>query len=146
MNLIMFDFIMVALKNLFTKPATRNYPKVVRPPYANQRGHIEIDLPACIYCGICSRKCPASAIEVSKADKQWSIDRFKCVMCNECVASCPKKCLHTGAEYTAPTAKMHSDVFKMPEQQPKQFGNAIVPNNQVQANAEKTNTVEKKNA
>jgi len=141
----MLDFISVALKNFFSKPATRNYPTVVRPPFAKQRGHIDIDLPACIFCGICSRKCPTNAIEVSKADKQWSINRFKCIMCNECVASCPKKCLISAAQYTAPDSKIHSDVFKMPEQ-PKSLNDdaiasvdAIVPKNPLQSKVEEKN-------
>jgi ech hydrogenase subunit F len=136
----MVDFISVALKNLFSKPATRNYPTVVRKPFADQRGHIDIDLPSCIYCGICSRKCPAKAIVVTKADRQWEIDRFKCVMCNECVASCPKKCLHTGAQYAAPSSKMHSDIFKMPEQVVEP-DNAKIQPNASQGNKEKTDVV-----
>lgn len=141
----MFDFITVALKNLFSKPATRNYPTVVRPAFENQRGHIDMDLPSCIYCGICSRKCPSNAIVVNKADKQWSIDRFKCVMCNECVASCPKKCLKTGTEYTAPAAKMSVDIFKMPEQ-PKQADNATETKNAQQTTALNNGVQEKNNA
>jgi ech hydrogenase subunit F len=111
----MFDFFPVIMKNAFHKPATRNYPKVSRPPFDRQRGHIEIDLPACIYCGMCSRKCPTGAIEVKRPDKLWSIDRFKCILCNSCVEVCPKKCLSMGSEPMQPASKKSIDVFKMPQ-------------------------------
>lgn len=111
----MFDFITVALKNCFSRPATRNYPKTKRAPFENQRGHIDINLPSCIYCGMCGRKCPIKAISVSRPDKEWSIDRFKCIMCGECVKTCPKKCLSFGSEYTPPAHEKTVDRFKLPE-------------------------------
>lgn len=110
----MFDFIPVAIKNFFSRPATRNYPKVKRRPYEGQRGHVTIDLPNCIYCGMCSRKCPVKAIAVNRAGREWSIDRFQCIMCGECVRSCPKKCLGYGPEYAAPAHVKAPEHFKMP--------------------------------
>lgn len=109
----MLDFIPLAFKNLFSKPATRNYPKLVREPFAGQRGHIGIDLPSCIFCGICARKCPNNAIEVKRNEKIWSIDRYKCIMCNECVYVCPKKCLYSRAQYSPPGSIMDMDIFKL---------------------------------
>lgn len=116
----MLDFITVALKNMLNRPATRNYPKVVRKPYENQKGHVTIDLPSCVYCGMCSRKCPASAIKVTRQEKEWSIDRFKCIVCGECVRSCPKKCLGMSGQYTPPAAKKSVDVFRLPEEPVKE--------------------------
>lgn len=114
----MFEFVPVVIKNIFKGPATRNYPFVKRPEYKQQKGHIRIDLPACIYCGMCSRKCPVNAIEVKRPDKSWSIDRFKCIQCNACVESCPKKCLYMEPQYTAPAGKKTVDLFKMPPAEP----------------------------
>lgn len=110
----MFDFITLAVKNCFSRPATRNYPKVKRTPFAGQRGHITIDLPSCIYCGMCSRKCPVKAITVTRAARDWSINRFQCIMCGECVRSCPKKCLGYGPEYAAPAHLKVPEHFTMP--------------------------------
>lgn len=112
----MFEFINVIIRNALHKPATRDYPRVARAPFDKQKGHIEIDLPNCIYCGMCSRKCPVGAIEVKRPDKQWSIDRFKCVMCNACVESCPKKCLDMDARPTPPATRKTVDIFRMPTQ------------------------------
>ena len=83
----------IALKNLFSRPATRRYPYVVRENFPGCRGRIEIDYPACIFCGACSKRCPAASIRVERAEKLWSIDRFSCVTCGLCVKICPKKCL-----------------------------------------------------
>jgi ech hydrogenase subunit F len=89
-----------ALKNLFSRPATRLYPKTERLPFAGNRGHIEIDFTQCILCGICARKCPTNAIAVDRANKEWKIDRLQCVICAGCVVACPKKCLFLKPERT----------------------------------------------
>lgn len=102
------------MRNMLRRPATRDYPRVRRAPFADARGHVDINLPGCIYCGMCSRRCPVGAIRVTRAEKRWEIDRFRCVVCGECVRSCPKKCLSMGAESTAPAARKTTDVFAMP--------------------------------
>ena len=75
------DFTRTALKNLFSKPATRQYPQVPREYPARSRGHVEIDMDACILCGLCSRKCPSGAITVDRAAGTWSIDPAGCLWC-----------------------------------------------------------------
>lgn len=92
----------IALRNLFTKPATRRYPYVAREPFAGSRGRIVIDFPNCIACGACARRCPAGSITVDRAAKSWRIDRFSCVSCGLCVKVCPKKCLAMAPERPAP--------------------------------------------
>jgi ech hydrogenase subunit F len=83
----------IVLMNFLAGPATRRYPYVVRPAFAESRGRIVIDYPACIHCGACAKHCPANAIAVSREPKSWRIDRFACVTCGACVRVCPKKCL-----------------------------------------------------
>ena len=83
----------IALCNLIAKPATRRYPHEGRAPFAAARGRIEIDFPACIFCGACQRHCPAAAIVVARSESRWRIDRLACVICGACVIVCPKKCL-----------------------------------------------------
>lgn len=99
----MFDMIWNVFKNLGSKPATRMYPFTKREPYKDSRGQVSgIDIDACIFCGICSRKCPSDAIKVSKADKSWEIDNFKCIICGVCAEVCPKKCINMGEQYKGP--------------------------------------------
>jgi formate hydrogenlyase subunit 6/NADH:ubiquinone oxidoreductase subunit I len=89
----MFDMIGNIFKNMSSKPATRQYPKEVRSTFKNTRGHIGIEIDNCIFCGICSKKCPSSAITVDRNEKSWEIDPFKCIICNVCEEVCPKKCI-----------------------------------------------------
>jgi len=92
-------------KTLGRKPSTRRYPFFKRPAYIGARGKIVIDLAACIYCGICMRRCPANAIHTSIKEKVWSMDHFKCVNCRACVELCPKKCLYMETEQALPSLK-----------------------------------------
>lgn len=108
----MLDFIPVVIKNVFSKPATRNYPIEKRKPCAGQKGHIAINIDGCIFCGMCSRKCPVEAIKVDRAQRSWEIDRFRCIVCGACAESCPKKCLSMSAEYTAPANIKTKETFK----------------------------------
>lgn len=55
------------------------------------------DREKCVYCGLCAKNCPVSAITVDRANKQWSINQEACVSCGTCVENCPKKCLSQGS-------------------------------------------------
>ena len=90
------------IKNLFGKPATAMYPVVKKEFPPQVRGEIKNDIAACIFCGMCSKRCPSGAIQVSRSDKTWEIDRFRCVLCNFCVEVCPKKCLTMESQYASP--------------------------------------------
>ncbi|MDF2522836.1 MAG: 4Fe-4S ferredoxin iron-sulfur binding domain protein [Clostridiales bacterium] len=101
----MFDMLTSIFKNLGSKPATRTYPFEKREPFENSRGQISgVDIDSCIFCSICSRKCPANAIAVNKAEKSWEIDQFKCVICGVCTEVCPKKCILMESAHKTPAA------------------------------------------
>jgi len=89
-------------RNLASKPATRVYPLQKREPFSRTRGRIDIDMSNCIFCGLCSRKCPSDAIVINKAEKTWEIDPFKCIICGECEIVCPKKCISMNGQYNTP--------------------------------------------
>lgn len=99
------------INKLFKKPATAMYPVRKREFFERTRGHIGIDIDACIFCGMCSRKCPTGAIGVDRNTKTWDIERMKCIQCSCCVEVCPKKCLTMENAYTAPSEDMVKDVF-----------------------------------
>lgn len=81
------------IANLLRKPSTRPYPLAPRPPFERTRGSIAIIIEDCIYCGLCMRKCPTKALETSRPETYWQINRLRCIQCGACVEVCPKKCL-----------------------------------------------------
>ncbi len=110
----LMDFSKIALKNLFSKPATSNYPAEPAVYPARSRGHVEINIDECIMCGMCMRKCPSGAIKVDRNKREWTIERMGCVQCENCVVSCPKKCLKMVPGYTAPSAIKTVDTVAQP--------------------------------
>jgi len=102
----MFDMLGNVIKNLFSRPATRMYPFEKRASFKGTRGQIKgINIDDCIFCGICSKKCPADAIKVSRDEKSWEIDKFRCVICGACTEACPKKCIIMDEAYKEPVYK-----------------------------------------
>ena len=106
----------MVLRSLFGKPATKMYPVIPREWTDRTRGRIEIDIDTCIFCGICSRKCPTDAIKVDKTEKTWTIERMGCIQCSCCVEVCPKNCLINEAGYTSPDVEKIVDTFTVSEE------------------------------
>jgi ech hydrogenase subunit F len=101
---------------MMSRPATRLYPFEKRTPYKITRGSISIEIDKCIFCGICQKKCPSVAITVTKATKDWQINRLRCIACNACVEACPKKCLNMENMYSpAVVVKGADDTFHQEE-------------------------------
>jgi formate hydrogenlyase subunit 6/NADH:ubiquinone oxidoreductase subunit I len=105
----------MVMRSLFRKPATLMYPVVPREYTDLTRGHIDVDMNACILCGICMKKCPTDAINVDKKEKTWSIQRMRCIQCSCCVEVCPKKCLNNVGTYTIPNVVKVADIFEKPD-------------------------------
>lgn len=111
------------LANLFSKPATRNYPFDVREPFEHARGELINDIERCIFCGTCARKCPSQCLTVTKEGTQgtWALDFFACVGCGVCVDACPTHCLSQKTTHR-PVAVERSVITltgKMPEKPAK---------------------------
>ncbi|MCR5792152.1 MAG: 4Fe-4S binding protein [Lachnospiraceae bacterium] len=56
-------------------------------------GKPKANLDECVFCGLCAKNCPASAIEVDRAAKSWKLNEEACVGCGLCKTKCPKKCI-----------------------------------------------------
>ena len=107
----LLTFAKTELRNLFSEPATRPYPFKPREYPARTRGHIENDIDVCVFCGLCSKKCPTGTITVDRASKTWAIDPYGCIQCGYCVESCPKKCLSMKQSYTQPAPEKTTASF-----------------------------------
>ncbi|MBP1749357.1 MAG: ech hydrogenase subunit [Deltaproteobacteria bacterium] len=108
-----FTMAKTVIENLLKGPATLMYPQRKRTFTAITRGKIENEYPKCIFCGLCSKRCPNYAIAVSKEKKEWEIDRLKCCMCNLCVDVCPVKCLSTDNQYSPPVTEKKMGIQKL---------------------------------
>lgn len=99
------------VKSIVHGPYTVLYPIKKKDTFERTRGKIENDIPNCIFCGMCERRCPTGAIKTVRADKKWSIERMQCIQCGYCVEVCPKKCLHMNNQYTAPSFDKTRDEY-----------------------------------
>ncbi len=110
----LMTFTKIALRNLFSKPVTTKYPDEPIQYPERSRGHIELDLEACILCGNCGRHCPTGTIQVDRQSGTWSINRFDCVQCGNCVQYCPKHCLRIVPGYCAPDVEKTPTTYTKP--------------------------------
>lgn len=104
------NFSGTVLKNLFSRPVTKNYPAEPAVYPERSRGHIENDFDQCILCGLCMRNCPTGAITVEKNEGNWKINRFDCIQCGYCTLKCPKKCLSILPGYQEPGPEKYEEV------------------------------------
>jgi formate hydrogenlyase subunit 6/NADH:ubiquinone oxidoreductase subunit I len=85
-------------RSLFQRSATRQYPFERKETPARLRGKLYWNAEKCTGCSLCSKDCPANAIEVIMVDKatkrfmvRYHLDR--CTFCAQCVLSCPQDAL-----------------------------------------------------
>jgi len=87
------------LSNLFVKPATCKYPLVKAEVPEGFRGRQVYDNNLCISCGLCSRDCPAKAIEMVEVEGKrrplFHLDL--CIFCYQCAESCPRNAIKSSA-------------------------------------------------
>lgn len=110
----MFNMLANVLANVFSRPATRRYPYEQRQPFVGARGHVQFDVSTCAFCGACSRRCPAAAIEVNRQARTITFQPFRCIICEACVEVCPKKSITTAAQYRAPAYSKATEVYTGP--------------------------------
>lgn len=103
----MIVVIITSLRNLLFRPLTDKKGYV---PEEN-RGRVMWDMEKCIFCRLCERSCPTSAITTVK-DESQSVERFKCIVCGECARICPTKTISMFPEYTSPSGVPVTHTFR----------------------------------
>ena len=98
------------------KPATSKYPLEKLKLADDFRGQPIFDFDQCIGCGLCSRDCPAKAIEMVEVDgkKRPQLNLSKCVFCYQCAETCPKKAIKNSVNFELATTDK-STLVKTPQ-------------------------------
>lgn len=103
----------VSLKQMFKPRFTRQYPEERWEPTGSYRGRPvlveeEDQGERCVACGLCSRVCPALAIEVQAAEtdrdkerypEKFEINMLRCIYCGYCEEVCPEEAIVMSKDY-----------------------------------------------
>jgi NADH-quinone oxidoreductase subunit I len=103
----------VTLKQMFKPRFTMEYPEVKFDPPASYRGRPvlvqeENGEERCVACGLCSRVCPALAIEIQADEtdrekerfpKVFEINMLRCIFCGFCEEVCPEEAIVMSKDY-----------------------------------------------
>lgn len=108
-----FKGLALTLKNMFRPRVTMQYPEVKFEPPSSYRGRPVLveerdGGERCVACGLCSRVCPALAIEVraSETDREkerypelFEINMLRCIFCGFCEEVCPEEAIVMSKDY-----------------------------------------------
>lgn len=102
----------ITIKQMFLPKFTRQYPEEKWNPPASFRGRPvlveENGKERCVACGLCSRVCPALAIEVQASETDLSKERYpvkfeinmlRCIFCGLCEEACPEEAIVMSKEH-----------------------------------------------
>ncbi|MBM4158896.1 MAG: NADH-quinone oxidoreductase subunit NuoI [Ignavibacteria bacterium] len=103
----------LTLKQIFRPKFTRQYPEIKMETPASLRGRPVLVLKEdnkerCVACGLCSRVCPALAIEVQANEtedekerypEKFEINMVRCIFCGLCEEVCPEEAIVMSDEY-----------------------------------------------
>ncbi len=103
----------LTLKNMFKPKFTMQYPEVKFDPPASYRGRPVLAMEEngqerCVACGLCSRVCPALAIEVRATEtenekerypEKFEINMLRCIFCGFCEEVCPEEAILMSKDY-----------------------------------------------
>ena len=110
-----FTMSKLALKWVFTKPATTSYPFEPRIALDGSRGWLVFTEDDCVYCNVCAKKCPTGALQVIRAEKTLTLDRLSCITCGCCVEVCPKNSLVLASGHGTPQVTKGRETYKRKE-------------------------------
>ncbi|MDH7515316.1 MAG: NADH-quinone oxidoreductase subunit NuoI [Bacteroidota bacterium] len=97
----------ITLRQMFRRKETRQYPEEKWVPPPSFRGAPvlvleENGVERCVACGLCSRVCPALAIDVQAAETpdpkerypaHFEINMLRCIFCGFCEEVCPEEAI-----------------------------------------------------
>jgi NADH-quinone oxidoreductase subunit I len=105
--------LLLTLRSMFRPKFTMEYPEVKFEPPGSYRGRPVLvqensGVERCVACGLCSRVCPALAIEVQAAEtelekerypEKFEINMIRCIFCGFCEEVCPEEAIVMSKDY-----------------------------------------------
>ncbi len=102
----------ITVRQMFKPKFTRQYPEERWNPGPAFRGRPvlveEAGIERCVACGLCSRVCPALAIEVQASESpywkerypvKFEINMLRCIFCGFCEEVCPEEAIIMSKEF-----------------------------------------------
>jgi len=102
----------ITIAQMFRPKFTRQYPEEKWNPSGAFRGRPvlveEHGVERCVACGLCSRVCPALAIEVQASESplwkerypvKFEINMLRCIFCGFCEEVCPEEAIIMSKEF-----------------------------------------------
>lgn len=117
--------LMLTFRQMFKPKFTRQYPEEKWLPPTSFRGRPvlvqnENGVERCVACGLCSRVCPALAIEVQASETslekerypvKFEINMLRCIFCGFCEEVCPEEAIVMSDEYILTFNSQEESVF-----------------------------------
>ena len=115
----------LTFKQMFKPKFTRQYPEEKWEPPTAFRGRPVLvqktdGTERCVACGLCSRVCPALAIEVQASETEQEKERYpvkfeinmvRCIFCGFCEEVCPEEAIVMSDEYILTFTSQKEAVF-----------------------------------
>lgn len=114
----------LTLKHLFKPKFTMQYPEVKYNQPDSYRGRpvlvMDNGKERCVACGLCSRVCPALAIQVKAAETEdekerypalFEINMLRCIFCGFCEEVCPEEAIVMSKDYELVFSKYEDAIF-----------------------------------
>jgi NADH-quinone oxidoreductase subunit I len=119
-----FKGLKLTISQIFKPKFTHQYPDETFTPPAQFRGRPvlveENGVERCVACGLCSRVCPALAIEVQASETElvkerypvkFEINMVRCIFCGFCEEVCPEEAIVMSNEYLLVFQNQEEAVF-----------------------------------
>lgn len=115
----------LTFKEIFKPKFTRQYPEEKWEPPPSFRGRPVLVMEddgreRCVACGLCSRVCPALAIEVQAAETELEKERYpekfeinmvRCIFCGLCEEVCPEEAIVMSDEFELVFTSQEDAIF-----------------------------------
>lgn len=114
----------ITISQMFRPKFTRQYPEERWNPSAAFRGRPVLveqnGVERCVACGLCSRVCPALAIEVQASESpywkerypvKFEINMLRCIFCGFCEEVCPEEAIVMSREFELTFHSQEEGIF-----------------------------------